>query len=78
MPAVQGYGRPSVGPALPDHRRAHRGAGRHQAAAGQAADAGGAVHKRVRALNFSDLNEYVDNLFERIIFDSELTHSSMW
>jgi len=34
----------------------------------------GRLHKRVRALNFSDLNEYVDNLFEPTHFDAELTH----
>jgi chemotaxis protein methyltransferase CheR len=34
----------------------------------------GRLHKRVRALNFSDLNEYVDNLFEADHFDAELTH----
>jgi chemotaxis protein methyltransferase CheR len=34
----------------------------------------GRLHKRVRALNFSDLNEYVDNLFEAEHFDTELTH----
>jgi len=34
----------------------------------------GRLHKRVRALNFSDLNEYVDNLFEADHFDTELTH----
>ena len=34
----------------------------------------GRLHKRVRALNFSDLNEYVENLFEPNHFDIELTH----
>ena len=34
----------------------------------------GRLHKRVRALNFSDLNEYVDNLFGAEHFDTELTH----
>ena len=34
----------------------------------------GRLQKRVRALNFSDLNEYVDNLFEADHFDAELTH----
>ncbi|PNB05725.1 chemotaxis protein CheR, partial [Pseudomonas sp. FW305-67] len=34
----------------------------------------GRLHKRVRAWNFSDLNEYVDNLFEPEHFDAELTH----
>lgn len=34
----------------------------------------GRLHKRVRALNFSDINEYVDNLFDAGQFDSELTH----
>ncbi|MFT4115652.1 CheR family methyltransferase [Bradyrhizobium sp.] len=34
----------------------------------------GRLHKRVRALNYSGLNEYVDNLFEADLFESELTH----
>src|ERR1700761_5673318 len=34
----------------------------------------GRLHKRVRALNYSGLNEYVDNLFEDAHFDGELTH----
>src|SRR5215469_4388598 len=34
----------------------------------------GRLHKRVRALNFSGLNEYVETLFEADQFDSELTH----
>ena len=34
----------------------------------------GRLHKRVRALNYSDLNEYVDNLFEGDHFEHELTH----
>lgn len=34
----------------------------------------GRLHKRVRALNFSDLNEYVENLFEADHFETELTH----
>jgi chemotaxis protein methyltransferase CheR len=34
----------------------------------------GRLHKRVRALNYSGLNEYVDNLFEDTLLDSELTH----
>ncbi|MGX1166210.1 chemotaxis protein methyltransferase CheR [Bradyrhizobium sp. USDA 372] len=34
----------------------------------------GRLHKRVRALNFSGLNEYVDNLFEVDHFETELTH----
>jgi len=33
----------------------------------------GRLHKRVRALNYSDLNEYVENLFDGQ-FDTELTH----
>src|ERR1700756_2992410 len=34
----------------------------------------GRLHKRVRALNYSGLNEYVDNLFEGDHFEHELTH----
>src|SRR5689334_5099112 len=34
----------------------------------------GRLHKRVRALNYSDLNEYVENLFDADQFDTELTH----
>ncbi len=34
----------------------------------------GRLHKRVRALNYSGVNEYVDNLFEADLFESELTH----
>lgn len=34
----------------------------------------GRLHKRVRALHYSDLNEYVERLFEDGQFDSELTH----
>lgn len=34
----------------------------------------GRLHKRVRALNYSDINEYVEHLFERGELDSELTH----
>jgi len=34
----------------------------------------GRLHKRVRALNYSGLNEYVENLFDAGQFDSELTH----
>jgi chemotaxis protein methyltransferase CheR len=34
----------------------------------------GRLHKRVRALNFADLNDYVDNLFEEHLFETELTH----
>jgi len=34
----------------------------------------GRLHKRVRALNYSDLNEYVDNLFGADLFEHELTH----
>jgi chemotaxis protein methyltransferase CheR len=34
----------------------------------------GRLHKRVRALNYSGLNEYVDNLFEDAHFEGELTH----
>ncbi|WP_025031931.1 CheR family methyltransferase [Bradyrhizobium sp. DOA9] len=34
----------------------------------------GRLHKRVRALNFSGLNEYVENLFEADHFETELTH----
>ena len=34
----------------------------------------GRLHKRVRALNYSDLNEYVDNLFQGDHFEHELTH----
>jgi chemotaxis protein methyltransferase CheR len=33
----------------------------------------GRLHKRARALSFSGLNEYVDNLFEADQFDAELT-----
>jgi chemotaxis protein methyltransferase CheR len=34
----------------------------------------GRLHKRVRALNYSGLNEYVDNLFDDQQLDSELMH----
>jgi chemotaxis protein methyltransferase CheR len=34
----------------------------------------GRLHKRARALSFSSLNAYVDNLFEAEHFDDELTH----
>ena len=34
----------------------------------------GRLHKRVRALNFSGIAEYVDNLFEDGLLESELTH----
>ena len=34
----------------------------------------GRLHKRVRALNYSGVNEYVETLFEADTFDSELTH----
>jgi chemotaxis protein methyltransferase CheR len=34
----------------------------------------GRLHKRVRALNFSCVNEYVENLFEDGRFDSEIPH----
>jgi chemotaxis protein methyltransferase CheR len=34
----------------------------------------GRLHKRVRALHYSDLNEYVEHLFEAGQIDSELTH----
>ncbi|MBR0777371.1 methyltransferase domain-containing protein [Bradyrhizobium diazoefficiens] len=34
----------------------------------------GRLHKRMRALNFGDLNEYVDNLFQRDHLDAELIH----
>ncbi|MBV8925224.1 MAG: chemotaxis protein CheR [Bradyrhizobium sp.] len=34
----------------------------------------GRLHKRVRALNYSGLNEYVDNLFDDDQLDSELMH----
>uniref|UniRef100_E6VKM3 Chemotaxis protein methyltransferase n=3 Tax=Rhodopseudomonas palustris TaxID=1076 RepID=E6VKM3_RHOPX len=34
----------------------------------------GRLHKRVRALNFSGVTEYVDHLFDRQILDDELTH----
>src|SRR5215475_15368859 len=34
----------------------------------------GRLHKRVRALNYTDLNEYVDNLFQGEQFEHELTH----
>src|SRR5215475_13189 len=34
----------------------------------------GRLHKRVRALNYSGLNEYVDNLFDDSQLDSELLH----
>jgi chemotaxis protein methyltransferase CheR len=34
----------------------------------------GRLHKRVRALNYSDLNEYVENLFDADHFGHELTH----
>ena len=34
----------------------------------------GRLHKRVRALNYSDLNEYVETLFDDGQLDSELTH----
>jgi chemotaxis protein methyltransferase CheR len=34
----------------------------------------GRLHKRVRALNYSGLNEYVENLFDEKQFETELTH----
>jgi chemotaxis protein methyltransferase CheR len=34
----------------------------------------GRLHKRVRALNYGGLNEYVETLFEAGQFDDELTH----
>jgi chemotaxis protein methyltransferase CheR len=34
----------------------------------------GRLHKRVRALNYGGLNEYVETLFEADQFDDELTH----
>jgi chemotaxis protein methyltransferase CheR len=34
----------------------------------------GRLHKRVRALQYSGLNEYVERLFEQDQFESELTH----
>jgi chemotaxis protein methyltransferase CheR len=34
----------------------------------------GRLHKRVRALNYSDLNEYVENLFDADQFEHELPH----
>ena len=34
----------------------------------------GRLHKRVRALNYSGLNEYVDNLFDAQHLDTELMH----
>jgi chemotaxis protein methyltransferase CheR len=34
----------------------------------------GRLHKRVRALNYSGLNEYVENLFDDGRLDDELTH----
>ncbi|MGX7743057.1 CheR family methyltransferase [Rhodopseudomonas parapalustris] len=34
----------------------------------------GRLHKRVRALNYSGVGEYVDNLFDKQIFEHELTH----
>jgi chemotaxis protein methyltransferase CheR len=34
----------------------------------------GRLHKRVRALNYSGLNEYVDNLFDDNQLDTELMH----
>lgn len=34
----------------------------------------GRLNKRVRALNFSGINEYVEQLFEKERFDDELTH----
>lgn len=34
----------------------------------------GRLHKRVRALNYSGVNEYVETLFEADRLDSELTH----
>ncbi|WP_298256648.1 CheR family methyltransferase [Bradyrhizobium sp.] len=34
----------------------------------------GRLHKRVRALNYSGVNEYVETLFEADQLDSELTH----
>src|SRR5580704_11353163 len=34
----------------------------------------GRLHKRVRALNYSGLNEYVDNLFDERQLDTELMH----
>ncbi|MGY3620433.1 CheR family methyltransferase [Bradyrhizobium sp. USDA 10063] len=34
----------------------------------------GRLHKRVRALNYSGLNEYVEHLFDKALPDNELTH----
>ncbi|QLH69358.1 CheR family methyltransferase [Rhodopseudomonas palustris] len=34
----------------------------------------GRLHKRVRALNYSGVSEYVDNLFDKAVLDDELTH----
>jgi chemotaxis protein methyltransferase CheR len=34
----------------------------------------GRLHKRVRALNYTGVNEYVENLFEDGRFDSEIAH----
>ena len=34
----------------------------------------GRLHKRVRALNYSGVSEYVDNLFDKAVLDEELTH----
>ena len=34
----------------------------------------GRLHKRVRALNYAGVNEYVENLFEDGQFDSEIPH----
>ncbi|PZA10745.1 chemotaxis protein CheR [Rhodopseudomonas palustris] len=34
----------------------------------------GRLHKRVRALNYSGVGEYVDNLFDKAVLDEELTH----
>ncbi|RED26072.1 chemotaxis protein methyltransferase CheR [Rhodopseudomonas thermotolerans] len=34
----------------------------------------GRLHKRVRALNYSGVGEYVDNLFDKQILEDELTH----
>lgn len=34
----------------------------------------GRLHKRVRALNYSGVSEYVDNLFDKSVLDDELTH----
>ncbi|MFT3939990.1 CheR family methyltransferase [Rhodopseudomonas sp.] len=34
----------------------------------------GRLHKRVRALNYSGVSEYVDNLFDKSVLEDELTH----